>query len=177
VLYQKLLGRQPVAFPRAGFTLLDERSAKRIVKYRLNPTDLFCNERALRDTLAARLIPPELKHHLDRTRATVASALDDLGGELQRFDITLAAALDTSRRKIEYQVAKIAHKSAAQILAKDAQARHDADSLHGLVYPEGHLQERLYSIIPFIAKFGPSLVGDLYQQVRVECPDHQFVVV
>jgi bacillithiol biosynthesis cysteine-adding enzyme BshC len=177
VLYQKLLGRQPVAFPRAGFTLLDERSAKRMVKYRLNPVDLFCNQPALRDTLASRLVPLELKHHLDRTRATVASALDDLGGELQRFDITLAAALDTSRRKIEYQVAKIARKSAAQILAKDAQAQRDALSLHGLVFPEGHLQERLYSMVPFLAKFGPSLIGDLYSQVRLECPDHQFVVV
>ena len=166
-----------MAFPRAGFTLLDERSARRMVRYQLNPTDLFCNQRALRDTLASRLVPPDLKHHLDRTKATVASALDDLGGELQRFDITLAAALDTSRRKIEYQVAKIARKSAAQILAKDAQAQRDADSLHGLVFPEGHLQERLYSMVPFIAQFGPTLVGDLYRQVRPECPDHQFVVV
>jgi bacillithiol biosynthesis cysteine-adding enzyme BshC len=177
VLYQKLLGRQPAAFPRAGFTLLDERSAKRMTKYQLNPADLFCGERALRETLAARLVPVELKHHLDRTKATVSSALDALGCDLLKFDITLAAALETSRRKIEYQVAKIARKSAAQMLAKDAQAQRDADSLHGLVFPQGHLQERLYSIVPFIAKFGPELVADMYEQVRLECPDHQFVVV
>jgi bacillithiol biosynthesis cysteine-adding enzyme BshC len=177
VLYQKLLGRQPVAFPRAGFTLLDERNAKRMVKYRLNPADLFCRGQALRETLAARLVPAELKHRLDRTKATVADALDALGTDLQKFDVTLAAALETSRRKIEYQVSKIARKSATQMLAKDTQAQHDADSLHGLVFPEDHLQERLYSIVPFIAKFGPSLVGDLYSQVRLECPDHQFVMV
>jgi bacillithiol biosynthesis cysteine-adding enzyme BshC len=176
-LYQKLLGRQPAAFPRAGFTLLDKRSAKRMAKYRLHPPDLFCGEAALRDILAARLIPAELKHHLEDAKANVSGALDALGCELQKFDVTLASALATSRRKIEYQVAKIARKSAAQILQKDAQAQRDADSLHGLVFPKGHLQERLYSIVPLIAKFGPSLVGDMYPQVRVECPDHQFVVI
>ena len=41
-------------------------------------------------------------------KATVANALDALGCELHKFDITLASALETRRRKIEYQVAKIA---------------------------------------------------------------------
>ena len=41
VLYGALLGRQPAAFPRACFTLLDERSHKRMMRYRLGPTDLF----------------------------------------------------------------------------------------------------------------------------------------
>ena len=50
VLYRALLGRQPVAFPRAGFTLLDERSGKRMSKYHLNPPDLFVNEQSLKDT-------------------------------------------------------------------------------------------------------------------------------
>ena len=47
VLYGKLTGRQPVAFPRAFFTLLDERSHKRMVRYGVNPTDLFGGEQAL----------------------------------------------------------------------------------------------------------------------------------
>jgi len=177
VLYDKLLGRQPAAFPRAGFTLLDERSAKRLAKYRLSPTDLFVPEPVLRETIAGRLVPPSLKRDLEQTKAAVSTALDALSGQLQSFDVTLGGALGTSRRKIEYQIAKIARKSAAQMLAKDEQAQRDAASLRGLVFPEGHLQERLYSFIPFLAKFGPGLVGDLYEHVRIECPDHQFVVV
>ena len=97
--------------------------------------------------------------------------------DLESFDISLAAALGTSRRKIEYQVGKIARKTATQIMARDEQAVRDARSLNGLVFPEKHLQERLYSIVPFIAKFGPGLVDELYSAVRMECPDHQFLVV
>ena len=177
VLYAKLLGRQPVAFPRTGFTLLDERSARRMAKYHFIPQELLVREQVFREQVAARLVPPGLKQRLEQTKSAVAAALDAFGDDLSRFDASLVSALATSRRKIEYQVDKMTRKTAAQMLAKDEQARRDADALSGLVFPEGHLQERLYSIVPFIAKFGPGLVEELYEHVRVECPDHQFAVV
>jgi bacillithiol synthase len=177
VLYGKLLNRQPAAFPRAAFTLLDERSRKRMARYGLGHTDLLAGEQGLHDVIAARLVPEQLRGRLAETRTAFSSALDALKTDLRHFDITLANALDTSRRKIEYQVGKISRKTASQIMAKDQQAVRDARSLNGLVFPEKHLQERLYSIIPFIAKFGPGLVDELYGAVRLECPDHQFVTV
>lgn len=177
VLYRALLGRQPAALPRAFFTLLDERSHKRMLRYRLNPTDLFLGEQALNEAIAARLVPEQLRRGLDQTRDAFTAALDALKSDLGQFDITLAGALETSRRKIEYQVGKIARKTANQIMSRDDQALRDARSLHGLAFPERHLQERLYSIVPFIAKFGPGLIDELYSAVRTECPDHQFVVV
>jgi bacillithiol biosynthesis cysteine-adding enzyme BshC len=177
VLYKALLGRQPVAFPRAGFTLLDPRAAKRLTKYRLNPQDLMTRADVLTGRIASQLVPPPLHARLQQTRNDVSATLDLLSEELQRFDVSLAAALESSRRKIEYQVGKIARKTATQILAKDEQARRDAESLHGLVFPENHLQERLYSFVPLIAKFGPDLIQQVYEHVRVECPDHQFATV
>ena len=177
VLYERLLGRQPVAFPRAGFTLIDERAHKKMERYGLAPTNLLTGDQALIDFIGKRLIPSELRKRLDDTRASVSSALDTLSGDLHRFDITLAAALETSRRKIEYQIGKIARKTASEIMNKDQQARRDALSLHGLVFPEKHLQERLYSIVPLLARFGPGLVGEIHDAIRIECPDHQFAVV
>jgi bacillithiol biosynthesis cysteine-adding enzyme BshC len=177
VLYRALLGRQPAALPRSFFTLLDERSHKRMVRYRLGHTELFGGEQALHDSIAARLVPEQLRRRLNDTKAAFSSALDALSGDLHQFDITLEAALGTSRRKIEYQAGKIARKTAAQIMARDEQAVRDARSLNGLVFPEKHLQERLYSIVPFIARFGPGLVDELYSAVRTDCPDHQFLVV
>jgi bacillithiol biosynthesis cysteine-adding enzyme BshC len=177
VLYGKLLGRQPAAFPRAGFTLVDERSMQRMKRYRLEPRDLMTGERELHDLIAGRLVPQSLRDSLEKTRASVNQSLDALSADLRGFDVTLAAALETSRRKIEYQVGKISRKTANQIMVRDEQATRDALSLGGLVFPEKHLQERLYSIVPFIAKFGPGLIDELYEAVQIECPDHQFAVL
>ena len=46
-----------------------------------------------------------------------------------------------------------------------------------LVYPQRHLQERLYSILPFLAKHGTGLIDDLYECLNLDCPDHQLAVV
>jgi hypothetical protein len=103
----------------------------------------------------------------------VTSALETLSKDLGRFDVSLNGALGTSRRKIEYQIGKIGRKTASQIMARDAQAAADARALSGLVYPEKHLQERLYSIVPFLAKFGPGLIGEIYERVDTGNPDHR----
>lgn len=177
VLYEKLLGRQPVAFPRAGFTLLDERSAKRMRRYELQLTGLFTDDQSLQTAMSARLVPNELRESLAATEQSVARSLDSLSADLGRFDVSLNGALSTSRRKIEYQLGKIRRKTASQIMARDAQASTDAQTLSGLIYPEKHLQERLYSIVPFLAKFGPGLIADLYSQVAIESPDHRVLTL
>jgi hypothetical protein len=148
-----------------------------MTRYQLGPADLFVREQVLHDMIAERLVPSSLKSGIGSAKSHVDLALDRLSADLQKFDVSLAAALTTSRRKIEYQVGKIERKTAAQIMARDEQATRDAASLSGLVFPETHLQERLYSILPFIAKFGPGLIDELYDAVNIDCPDHQFAVV
>ena len=49
--------------------------------------------------------------------------------------------------------------------------------LYGLIYPDKHLQERLYSILPFLAKHGIGLIDEIYETVHLDCPDHQMLVV
>jgi bacillithiol synthase len=39
------------------------------------------------------------------------------------------------------------------------------------------LQERLYSILPFLAKHGFDLIDTIYENVRLDCPDHQMLVI
>ena len=177
VLYRNLLGRQPVAFPRAGFTILDERAQKRMRRYGLGSADLFSGERALGDNIGRRLTPPRLKQRLDDTQAAFTTALDALSGDLKKFDISLAGALETSRRKIEYQAGKIVAKTTRRILERDEQAVRDARALSGFAFPEKHLQERFYSVIPFLAMFGMEVIDDLYSAVQIECPDHQMITL
>jgi bacillithiol biosynthesis cysteine-adding enzyme BshC len=177
VLYRNLLGRMPVAFPRSGFTLLDSRSRKLMARYGLSLADFFHGEDVLRERIAARLIPPTLAQTITTARNSVEGAVHRLGADIAAFDPTLAAALEKSRAKILYQFAKSERKIGREMLARDERAAADAAWLYGLVFPERHLQERLYSIIPFLAKHGPDLIGQVYESVKLECPDHQLAAV
>jgi bacillithiol biosynthesis cysteine-adding enzyme BshC len=177
VIYDRLLGRQPVPLPRAGFTVLDQHSAKLMKRYDLRVPDFFGGEALLREKAAAKLIPPELKTLMAETRAGTTKSLDHLKAKLAAFDSTLAKALNRSRRKIEYQLEKTERKIARQTMIRDGRATRDAEALTNFVYPHKHLQERLYSILPFLAKFGPGLVDTIYENVHVDCPDHKFITL
>jgi hypothetical protein len=49
--------------------------------------------------------------------------------------------------------------------------------MSGLIFPEKHLQERFYSILPFVARHGFDLMDTLYANIHLECPDHKVLIV
>jgi bacillithiol biosynthesis cysteine-adding enzyme BshC len=177
VIYDRILGRQPVALARAGFTLLDARSAKLMDRYGLKLADFFQGDDVLRERIAGRLVPPAIAASARDAATTIDGAIHGLRRDLAVFDPTLVAALDRSARKIHYQIEKMGRKIAREALKRSARAAADAASLYGLIYPERHLQERLYSILPFIARHGFDLIGTIYDHIELECSDHRILVI
>jgi bacillithiol biosynthesis cysteine-adding enzyme BshC len=176
-LYQDLLHRMPVMLARSGFTLLDARTAKLLDKYGLTLPNLFRGEEATRELIGQRLIPPAVAQEFEKIQTAAARSLDELGAVLHSFDPTLAASAEKSRAKILYQLLKLKGKTARETLKRDQRATEDARYMSGLVFPEKHLQERFYSILPFVAKHGLGLMDTLYANVNLECPDHKVLAV
>jgi bacillithiol synthase len=178
VLYRELLGRMPVMASRGGFTLLDARTAKLMERYGLTVPAFFHGEDAVRDRVARTLVPPALTEEFDEVRHTVSQSVERLRDDLAGFDATLASAASKSSAKILYQLSKIEHKAARESLKRNERARADASYMSGLIFPDKHLQERYYSILPFLARHGiGDLLDTLYEHLRLECPDHQVLVV
>ncbi len=176
-VYRELLGRMPVAVHRASFTLLDSRAGKLMERYGLSWPVIFEGEDGISSAISRRLVPENVGQAFQRASTAVDSALDHLSRELEAFDPTLKAALARSRSKIAYQFSKIEAKTAREALRRNDRAVREANFLAGLLYPEKHLQERLYTILPFVAKHGFDLASRLYDNVRLDCPDHQAVVI
>jgi bacillithiol biosynthesis cysteine-adding enzyme BshC len=176
-IYRTLLGRMPVAVPRAGFTILDERSKQRLERYGLSLPDFFQGEDALRERISSRLVPPGISAHIHESAAVIDGAVECIRRELERFDPTLVKALTVSSRKIRHQIAKIEAKAGREVMRRDERAARDAASLYGLIYPERHLQERLYSILPLLAQHGLELPDRIYEAIELDCPDHRLMVV
>ena len=57
-------------------------------------------------------------------------------------------------------------------MRRENRSEADTDHLLNLVYPQRHLQERFYSIVPFLAKYGVDLPSRLYEATQLSCPDH-----
>ncbi len=177
VLYQRLLGRMPVMLARSGFTILDHRAAKLLDRYRMRIPSLLQPDAVVRQEIAGRLLPLEMRREFEDVREGLTQSLDGLERDLTKFDPTLAKALRRSRGKMMYQLSKLESKTGREALRRDQRASQDAGFLLHLVYPEKHLQERFYSILPFLAKHGSGLLDILYESVHLDCPDHKILTV
>lgn len=177
VLYRSVLGRMPVVVPRTGFTILDSHSDKLLHRYGLSLSDFFHGEDILRERIATKLTPPALSGSLADAGKAIDQAINRLRSSVAAFDPTLVDALDRSKRKIVYQISKIQGKAGREAMRRNERATRDASSLYGLIFPERHLQERLYSILPFLAKHGVDLIDTIYEAVEIDCPDHRMMVV
>jgi uncharacterized protein YllA (UPF0747 family) len=162
----------PVIYPRNGFTLLDARAAKLLERHGLRVPDLFDYEEKVKSRLAARLVPEDLAAKLAALESATSEALARLQSDLSRFDPTLEAAAKKSCAKVQYQLAKLSKKTARETLRRDGRATKDAAYLTNLIYPHRRLQERFYSILPFLAQHGLDLPQRLLGQVQLSCPDH-----
>jgi uncharacterized protein YllA (UPF0747 family) len=177
VLYGALLGRMPVAVNRASFTLADARASKLMKRYGLSLGDCVKGKEALGQRIAGTLIPPALERSLRETAAETEARLERLTAELKSFDPTLAEAALRSRRKILHQIGKLGRKAGRESLRRDARAVEEAEYLSALLHPEKELQERLYSILPFLAQHGLGLIDTIYEHVQPGQPDHQLLTV
>ena len=175
VIYDRLLGRMPVVAARSSFTLLEPRAQKLLERYRMTVPQTLVDADSLQAHIARELVPAQVERNFADASAGVERHLEKLRGALDGFDPTLASALDRSRAKILYQLEKTRRKIERETLRRDQRASGDARYLHTLLYPQKHLQERYYSILPFLAEYGMDLIDVLYDAARLECPDHRIV--
>lgn len=172
VLYQKLLGRMPVIFPRNSFTLLDGRAEKLVARYCLQMPDLFDHQDRVKGKIAGQLVPAGLAGEFSSLESSISNAISGLQSSLQSFDPTLEAAAKKSGAKMLYQLRHLSAKTARETLRRDDHGAREANYLINLTYPHRRLQERFYSIVPFLAKHGLDLPQRLFEMTQVTCHDH-----
>jgi len=177
VVFERVAGRMPAILPRASFTLIDARSARLLSKYRLRVQDCWTHYAALEERIARSLTPADQEAQFASSRDEIEQALARLEGSLLEFDPTLAEALDHSRRKIRYQLDKLQAKTAREAMRRSDRAAANARELQNWIYPHKSPQERVLSIFPLWARFGPGLLDALDEAIHPECSDHQAILL
>jgi uncharacterized protein YllA (UPF0747 family) len=95
---------------------------------------------------------------------------------LQKLDPTLVDAASHSGQKMQYQLTSLERKAAAAVQNRSDQVEKDALRLENNLFPEKTLQERVYSGVSLLARFGTPLLGQLYEKIDLRSGDHQILV-
>ena len=175
VVFEKLLGRVTTVLPRMSATLIEPKIEKLLNKYELNLQDMFHGETQLRDEMAVKSLPPELKLDFERGRLAVEEAMQRLSESLHKLDPTLVEAARNAANKMRYQVGRLENRaSQAELRREEILTRHAA-MIENTLYPHKALQEREIAGLYFYAKYGAELIDRLIETAQNPCPEHRIV--
>jgi bacillithiol synthase len=173
VVYEKLLGRITPILPRMSATLIEPRIERLLLKYEVELPELFHGECQLRDCLALRSLPTDLKDNFELARRAVQVNLQRISESLGKLDPTLVEAAQRAASKVGYQVTRLEKRAAqAELRRSEILARHAAQ-IENALYPDKSLQEREIAALHFYATNGPELINRLVDLAQARCPEHK----
>jgi bacillithiol biosynthesis cysteine-adding enzyme BshC len=176
-VYEKLLGRTTPVLPRLSATLIESRIERLLTKYEVELPELFHGETQLRDFLAARSLPAELKQNFAEARRAVEESTQRVSESLRKLDPTLVEAAGRAASKMQYQVSRLEKRAAqAELRRTEILTRHAAQ-IENALYPKKSLQEREISGLYFYAKQGPELIERLVELALARCPEHKVMLL
>ena len=172
----RVLGR-PVTpiLPRSSLTMIERHSGRVLERYGLNLSDLFAGL----DNVLARVVEEHLgaetAQSITRSEEAVNAELDKLREQFSAIDPTLADAVDTGRRKINYQLEGLRTRFHRAQMSRDEAAQRQLKRVLDQLYPEKNLQERHVNITSLLARHGKYVIDWIFNAINLESTEHQIV--
>lgn len=176
VAYQHLLGRMPVMLPRAGFTLVDAKASKLLRKYDLSVEDVWAGSQDLRQKMEKHSVTGSLAKDFEHDQAQIGEMLAKLGEKIETLDPTLKGTVEKTKEGIEFHLDKLRRKAGAALDQKAGLLAAHEEHLESLLNPHKGLQERELCLLPFLARWGASALGELQELCSSKQLGHHFLV-
>ena len=177
VVYETLSGRVTPILPRFSATIVEPKAQRLLEKHELSITDVFDGPEVLRQQIASRQLPRNLQAAFDNAKSTFQQNFSAVKSELEKLDKTLVDAADTCHSKIQHQLEKLYAQAARAEAQKGELVNRHTENLSQSLYPNKGLQERTIGGVYFLARYGQSLLHQLYETIHSNCHDHQIVEV
>lgn len=161
--------------PRSSLTMIERNTSRIFERYNLTVEDFFAGPEALMARVVEEYLGADTAHRFKETETTVNGQLDELREKLKEIDPTLAEALETGRRKINYQLEGLRNRFHRAQMSRDEAAQRQIERAFDQLYPHKELQERHLNITSLLARHGRYCVDWIYSAVNLGSNEHQVV--
>ena len=174
-VYEVLKRQEPCVLPRASFTIVEGRHQKTLEKYDLQLSDFF---EGLHPA-----VTKVVEESLDRTTAQAftdtellfTSQLEKLDAALRNADPTLADALNKAREKVLYQIEHLKTRFIHTSARREETTFRQVERAFNTLMPNKNFQERELNAFYFLARYGHSLIDELYKAADVGFSNHRLI--
>jgi bacillithiol biosynthesis cysteine-adding enzyme BshC len=161
--------------PRSSLTMIERHTGRVLERYGLTLADFFEGlEPVITRVVEEHLGTATAKRFTD-TEANVNRELDRLRDELKSVDPTLASALDTGRKKIQYQLDGLRTRFVRSQMSRDEAAHRQLQRAFDQLYPNKDLQERHINVTSLLSRHGTYVIEWIFNAINLGSTDHQIV--
>ncbi len=121
--------------PRSSLTMIERHTGRVLERYGLTLADLFAGPENVWKRVVEEHLGADTAKSFARTEHAVNNDLDDLREQLRSIDPTLADALETGRRKINYQLEGLRTRFHRAQMARDEAAQRQLERAFDQLYP------------------------------------------
>jgi bacillithiol biosynthesis cysteine-adding enzyme BshC len=161
--------------PRSSLTMIERHTGRILERYGLTLEDLFAGPENVLKRVVEEYLGAETARSFEKTEGAVNSDLDKLREQLRSIDPTLADALETGRRKINYQLEGLRTRFHRAQMARDEAAHRQLLRAFDQLCPNKELQERHINITSLLARHGRYVVDWIYNAINIGSNEHQIV--
>jgi len=161
--------------PRSSLTMIERHTGRVLERYGLGLADLFEGPESVLKRVVEEYLGAETAKSFATTEEKFNSELDGLREKLRSVDPTLADALETGRRKINYQLEGLRTRFYRAQMARDEAAQRQLERAFDQLFPHKTLQERHINITSLLARHGRYVVDWIYNAINIGSNEHQIV--
>lgn len=161
--------------PRSSLTMIERHTGRVLERYGLSLEDFFEGlEPVIKRVVEEHLGAGTARRFTDAEQ-NVNGELDRLRDELKAVDPTLATALDTGRKKINYQLEGLRTRFIRAQIARDEAAHRQLQRAFDQLYPNKDLQERHINVTSLLTRHGTYVIEWIFNAINLGSNDHQVV--
>jgi bacillithiol biosynthesis cysteine-adding enzyme BshC len=161
--------------PRSSLTMIERHTGRVLERYDLTLADFFEGlEPVIKRVVEEHLAAGSARLFADAEQ-NVNHELDRLRQELSAIDPTLASALETGRKKINYQLDGLKQRFVRAQMTRDEAAHRQLQRAFDQLYPNKDLQERHINITSLLARHGTYVIEWIFNAINLGSNEHQIV--
>ena len=174
-LYKEFGLPEPIIYPRASITIIEEKVEKILTRFSLEPIALFGNLEFLKQQIAEQISDLKAEGFFTAAAHSVDESLNQLKPAMQSIDPTLLPALDHTLEKIHTHLSVLKEKTISAQKRQHEVSLRQIDKAAANLFPSSDFQERQLNILYFLNKYGPEFVRWLFTEIQIDRLKHQLL--
>lgn len=161
--------------PRSSLTMIERHTGRVLERYNLTLANFFEGLEPVITRVVEEHLGAETSKLFTNTEQNVNHELDRLRQDLESIDPTLASALETGRKKINYQLDGLKTRFVRAQMTRDEAAHRQLQRAFDQLYPNKDLQERHINITSLLARHGTYVMEWIFNAINIGSAEHQIV--